>query len=156
MRKPTKPRAPTKPTPPEKIKIEKISIDFPEGIFKISAIGDIVKEYCEKFDYHKPVVKDWSDIEIKHEWRYESMEFKALVPCKNLRYNQEMASYKKKLKTYEKRMQDYSKKLAAYEANFSLWKKAQEPKIKKSLEKKKKTLEAEIARLQKTLDGIGV
>ena len=155
MRKPTKPRAPTKPTPPEKIKIEEILIDFPEGIFKISTIGDIVKEYCERFDYYKPVVKDWSHIEIRHEWRYESMEFIALVPCKNLRYNQELVSYNKRVKTYEKRMQDYSKKLTAYEAALSLWKKDQKPKIKKSLEKKKKDLEAEIARLQKTLDGIG-
>lgn len=114
-----------------------------------------MKEYCERHGWYKPVVKDWSEIEIKHEWRYESMEFIALVPCKNLRYNQQLASYNKRVKTYEKRMQDYSKKLTTYEAAISLWKKNQEPKIKKSLEKKKKTLEAEIARLQKTLDGIG-
>ena len=100
MRKPTKPREPTKPTPPEKIKIEEISIDFPEGIFKISTIGDILKEYCERHGWYKPVVKDWSEIEIKHEWRYESMEFIALVPCKNLRYNQQLASYNKRVKTY--------------------------------------------------------
>ena len=155
MRKPTKPREPTEPTPPEKIKIEEISIDFPDGIFKISDIKNIVKEYCERFDYYKPVVKDWSHIEIKHEYCYESMVFRALVPCKNLIYNKQLALYNRKLKTYEKRMEDYSKKLTAYEAAISPWKKNQEPKIKKSLEKKKKTLEAEIARLQKTLDGIG-
>ena len=155
MRKPTKPREPTKPIPPEKIKIEKISIDFPDGVFKISDIKNIVKEYCQRFDYYKPVVKDWFEIEIEHEYYYESMVFRALVPCENLRYNKQLALYNRKLKTYEKRMEDYSKKLATYETNFSLWKKAQEPKIKKSLQKKKKTLEAEIARLQKTLDGIG-
>lgn len=155
MKKPKKPGVPRKPTPPSKIKIEEISIGFPEGTFKISTIEDIIKEYCERHNWCKPMVKDWSEIEIKHEWFCESMEFIAFVPCKNLRYNQELASYNKKLETYEKRMEDYSKKLTDYEGKLSLWKKAKVPKLKKSLERKKKSLEAEIARLQKTLDGIG-
>jgi hypothetical protein len=143
------------PAHPEKIKIEEVSIDFPDGTFKISAIIDIVKEYCEQHSYYKPVVKDWFEIEVRYEQYYESAEFIALVPCENTVYKQQLALYSRKLKTYEKKMEAYSEKLATYESNLSLWKKSQEPKIKKSLEKKKKTLEAEIAKLQKTLDGIG-